>query len=122
MIRRAFFTAVLVLALAVASASYFFSGPFTLGVLLGGGLALGNLALLWWLAKRWAAGRRKGIMVLLLAKLWVAALLLFLMVMYLSVEPAGLLVGMAVAVLALILAAAFDGRDIMRSSESSTNA
>jgi hypothetical protein len=110
-------------ALAGSTALALGSLPIFLGVLLGGGFALGNLALLGFMARRWSRpGGKGGLIVLLVGKLWAAALVLFVILRYLPVDPIGLVAGMAAVIAALLGAVFAESRELMRDAERSGDA
>src|SRR5687767_14938047 len=103
MVRRILLWGAMAWVMAASTALIFGSSSLWLGVFLGGGFALGNLALLGFMARRFSRpGAKGGLVALLIGKLWAAALLLFLILRYLPADPAGLVMGMGAVVLALL--------------------
>ena len=105
----------------VLASTLFFDLMFTLSVLFGSAIAIGNLRLLHWMAQRWMAGQRDGLLPLLFGKLWGAAILLFAALWYLPIQPEGVIFGMVASLLALLWGATIDGRALMREATESSN-
>lgn len=105
----------------VLASTLFFDVMFTVSVLFGSAIAIGNLRLLRWMARRWMAGQRDGLLPLLFGKLWGAAILIFAALWFLPIQPEGVILGMMASLLALLWSATIDGRALMREATESSN-
>jgi hypothetical protein len=105
----------------VLASTLLFDLMFTVSVLFGSVIAIANLRLLRWMAHRWMAGQRTGLLPLLFGKMWAAALILFAALWYLPIQPEGVIIGMVASLLALLWGATIDGRALMREATESSN-
>jgi hypothetical protein len=120
-IERSLRFSVVASAVIVLASTLLFDLMFTVSVLFGSAIAIGNLRLLRWMAQRWMAGQRDGLLPLLFGKLWGAAILIFAALWYLPIQPEGVILGMMASLLALLWSATIDGRALMREATESSN-